>query len=487
MEQPKLYDWLVVVFVHEVQAALVDSKKMIKDIQDVGATDKVAVFLVYDSLTVADKKVSFVLTVSRLEKAVTDDWVFMPIDPVHLKIDSTKSNRWEPAFRYIYTHYTGERNVLITYSEGAAFGINTEMGIGIDPPPPSQPVIKLPVQSIDLRGSGSQDPSLPDLQVLTNQYYVLDKKDITVLKGKSNFAPDELIPVSGNVWLIKKSSDKVICKNLEILWISKLAEALDRYLYGQYVDLMLMTNCFMQVFDTGYNLSNSVKFLIASEGAMNMRGYDYRKLMQTLTTCPETASKELARQVVKDLKQKFLDAGDIKALTNCTVFANRLKFYPLALRVFEDLIKELQPLLPKIACKLAAIRGQLDNVTGYDKYPLIDAGHWLKLVTEQVTELENGKLYLELFTKLQCKIAVENAVNDLLLLNENNEIERFRYSGISIYFPEKDGVQDGQQALHCATFDQKLRAPARSRLKWNIFLTKYFKALAACQKKEGSK
>ena len=44
---------------------------------------------------------------------------------------------------------------------------------------------------------------------------------------------------------------------------------------GKKIEIILMMNCLMQIIDTGYALRDSTRYLIASQLAMDLSGYNY--------------------------------------------------------------------------------------------------------------------------------------------------------------------------------------------------------------------
>jgi hypothetical protein len=150
----------------------------------------------------------------------------------------------------------------------------------------------------------------------------------------------------------------------------------------------------------------------------------------------------------------------------------------LALRVFENLLDDLEPLLPVVAPQLAAIRGQMKNVSTYDKYPLVDAGLWIKLVTQQIKQLPYAADYFALFTDLQSKIVTANMIDPLARMMDQASAQQYGYTGISLYFPADNKIHEDQEVLWCANFDNKIPEPFRTHSRWNRFLDSYFKALA---------
>jgi hypothetical protein len=487
MIERKLYDWLIVVFLHEVQNDKTFSDQMIEAIRQAGASDGIAIFLVRDAVGTdpVTRLNTFQLSASRLEKNPAGNWEYIPIDQAKLKIDNTKKNCWEQAFRYIYNNYTGGRNILITYSEGATLGFNFEPVRTERPPLPPRPA---PQGYIDL----VMDPMLPVMMkeagfaelpaaAVTNQYYVFDEEEMKELVTNPGFAPlPANLKKEGDVWLLKRDPNETICKNLEILWVSQLEDALARCLYGRNIDILLMTNCFMQLFDNGYTLSNKVKYLVGAEGPMSMEGYDWGSLITLLNQQPGTPSKTLATQICTDLQKMYARKGETMTLASATIFANRLKFYPMALRIFLDMLKDLKPLLLETAVvqKLVEIRGLMKNVSTYPKYPLVDAGLWITLVTQQIPQLTNAAYYHKMFSQLQSKILVKDTISAISHLQDQNSVQKYGYSGISLYYPADNKMHEDQEVLFCAYFDKAVPQPFRTTSKWNEFLDAYFKAVA---------
>jgi hypothetical protein len=212
---------------------------------------------------------------------------------------------------------------------------------------------------------------------------------------------------------------------------------------------------------------------------MSSKGYNFASLMEQLTTNPSIQSEKLVQSVIKDLPAVYTD--DILDVTRLSVFANRLKFYPLALKLFEDLITELDTLMPRIIGKLANIRGQMKNLTSNDNYLLVDAGLWIGLVTDQIDELGDRQYYLDLFREIQGKIVVDHVLGGAYL-DKEDEAQKFGFSGISLYYPPDATSFLDQSVNWCATFDSAIPSPFRTHSKWSTFLRHYFKTLAKMQK-----
>src|ERR1700760_776125 len=108
----KMYDWLILVFIHEIQNDLDYSNAMKTAIENAGCGENIAVFLIQDSVSVDEqsRQFSFELGVSRLEVKAGGSWAFVPVLSPDLKIRNKNKNCWEDAFKYIYGNFFGERN-----------------------------------------------------------------------------------------------------------------------------------------------------------------------------------------------------------------------------------------------------------------------------------------------------------------------------------------------------------------------------------------
>jgi len=463
MENPKLYDWMVVVFLHEIFEDQDASRQMEEAIRKAGCSGNIVVFMVRDDITVdqATGLFSFKLTVLQLESAPTMGRSrFKPVHSPDLQINNPDRHCWETAFKYIYSNFYAERNMIISFSHGAAYGINRNTGTVLRP--------KNQMELMALQNAS--------LTLKSNKYYWLDKKETNQVEEKGYHFPLNEGLRSNEGSAIEKTAQMDLCKNLEILWMSELADALDRCLPGGYIDVFLMVNCYMQLFDNGYTLSKKVKFLVAPEGGFTAKGYDFGKLMQRLGDSPDMPSEALVTYILKDLKSLYERDGNISELLSMTLFANRLKFYPLALKAFEGFIELLIDNMALVKGELRDIRNnQIHIVTGDDRLPLIDAGIWIKLVAEQCSKKINRlTVYSDFFVSLHKKIVINYLVTDTLRQKDEDFPINFGYTGLSLFYPQSAIKKDEQSVVWCANFDPSIPAPFQKNSKWNLFLDRYF-------------
>jgi hypothetical protein len=146
--------------------------------------------------------------------------------------------------------------------------------------------------------------------------------------GFGTFATDQ----SGATQLnIRKST-----KKLDTLLINELANAIER-VFGtvekdEGLEILLMMNCWMQSIETGYQLRDVVKILIAPETVFDFLGYDYRGIVERISGTHITEGKkdpaitdeeELATNIIKDIKPRFENIDVVEHLDNMIISATR--------------------------------------------------------------------------------------------------------------------------------------------------------------------
>jgi|GEM_PF-1279763 len=457
MITPIWYDWLIVFFVHEISEDLPQSDEMYKIVEKTGCGDNNAVLLIKDAISPDNDTLTFnySLSISKLEKIMDGEgYHFVEVSDFHF--NNKEKNSWKKAFQYVFANYFSERKMLITFSHGAAFGIDRN----------TDPI-------------GRARPGTGRIVPVNNRRYILNKGDLSHL-SKRGWAPaaKDLYQENQNsntVYIQKKDTDP-ICKALEILWISDLADALDKYLFDSDIDVMLMVNCFMQLFDNGYLLSGKVKYMVAPEGEMWASGYDYEKLLITLRDQPSIANKTLVRKIVKDYESMYTRQGNTDYLRQTTLFANDLKYYGIALRGFETFVDRIKEDIQRSFELFQQIREkEIRNVSGSPSYPLIDAGVWISLVAEKFPSTQNMKEFQEWFRNLHKKIVVARFIGQDFLDADKKDTSKYGYSGISLYFPTNFQQLSEQEVAWCAYFDRSLSSKFNKRSSWSKFLNIYFR------------
>ncbi|WP_456462068.1 clostripain-related cysteine peptidase [Reichenbachiella sp.] len=95
-----------------------------------------------------------------------------------------------------------------------------------------------------------------------------------------------------------------------VLSMDELGHALSRTFGNEKVELMVMMNCFMQLFDTSYALKRNVSGLVAPQTDLTFYEYDYKTFFETLVKNPNTDGLSLGKKLIEkfdDKKSKILN------------------------------------------------------------------------------------------------------------------------------------------------------------------------------------
>lgn len=460
MEIPILYDWMIVFFVHEISEDLPESKDMYMAIEEAGAGRNL-VFLIKDAIGIDDATnlFSFSMSLSRLvRQADTGKWKFEPEKA--FRFDNSRKNCWEQAFEYIYTKFYSRRKVMVTFSHGAVFGINRDGDQLIRP--------QLPV-----------GPGNGPIRQVRYRRYLINQNDMSQLKKRGWNETNHTIyknKENADLLVVQQRMEDPVCKSLEVLWISDLAAALDKYLGPTQIDVMLMVNCFMQLFDNGYLLSSKVGYLVAPEGEMDAYGYDYRKLLQRLDETPAIPNKRLVRAILKDYEEMYRRDDREGLLRQTAIFGTELKYYALALAGFEQFVGLLRAEMGKSVELLRDIRvDKVQSVSQDADFPLVDVGYWIKVTCARFRHLPNVEEFRRWFARLHKRLIVAGYVGSDLLAQDARSTAKCGYSGVSIYYPQNIQQVEEIQVAWCAYFDSAISSKFNKESKWSRFLNAYFR------------
>ena len=182
----------------------------------------------------------------------------------------------------------------------------------------------------------------------------------------------------GNGYGIFTHAYKKASRGLKTLQMDQLSRAIELAFDTAKIDLMVMMDCDMLTLDTGYALRDTVKYLVASENALNAVGYNYQAIFKELIKNPDIASEKLAVFVIESYKSKVISEEDKEG---AAVFACNLVdaffYYEMCKKIFALFLAADPVLMDYI--KLA--KGGAYIV--YPTAPLIDFGTFVKLLARQ--------------------------------------------------------------------------------------------------------
>lgn len=239
-----------------------------------------------------------------------------------------------------------------------------------------------------------------------------------------------------------------------ILTMDELADAILWAMGIKKIDLVVMMNCHMQVFDTIYAFRNNVRYIIAPQSAIPVSGYNYKAIFSKLSQAPNINASALAACVIESYGQENQSA----LVTNVSLSACNLKYSNL-----------MTSLLDKLATAMA-LRLDADNkleellnafskaITVHGAYNLIDLYSFLYNLTKVATKDE--VVWLKYIFLLKKKIVYkqhpDNAQND------------YTHNGISIFSPMRISPPE----LHIPKLIRYFTGTAFSQdTKWGLLMT----------------
>jgi hypothetical protein len=480
MEQHNLYDWLVVIFIHEIPGYNSTSDDLINTVKASGVKGSIAVYLIKDSYTKHDGPTPdtpiyyYRLSVSQLQADSSGKFQFLPVDG--LEIENQNKYCWAQAFNYIYANVPSKKKILITFSHGAAFGISRDLDeTGRAPIPSTQPQESPNSRSLDYAS---------DVSIESNPVWPLDQTEIEGLLNTPQFIEkaDDQTTADIRKGFIPKTDLTKQCSSLQLLWVTKLAAMLNDCLDGGSIDILMACNCYMQTFDAGYELKSSVDYFIGAEGGLVAFGYDYKSLLETISCNPGIDPKILAVSIVTDYVKMYQSLGRQYFLDNQALFANSLKLYIPAFQLFGKFLRILQDNMDKIISILVNIRNtKILYVSFGDQYntnylDMIDAFNWIKDVITALPDLfPDGKLLAE-FADIHTEITTASAVGQALITHDQQYVPQYGYSGISIFYPLLQDRVILEDIPFCAYFGRE--NASRWKWIWRQFLNQYYAAAA---------
>lgn len=487
-------DWLAVFFIHEVAEFKDQSDAIIDQILKAGANDTTAVYLIMDSVQQVARPVEppdparpgathpvnyFTMTVSRLQKdhaTGSSNWARL-----NVPIDNLDKQCWKQGFAYVFSTVKAKRNMMMCFSHGAAFGIDADhddqVRKGRGPVPEAAAAVAGPRK----------------MNIVSNRYYYLDQKDIAGFLEKEDMQtnylasgvqvppikdPDRTLVKRG---LIPKGNRKRVCSKLQILWISQLAATLKECLDKNQIDLLLMNNCYMQSFDTGFLLKDNVEYIIAPEGVLNAVGYDYYRLLNRIAATPEVDNASLAEGVIEDYEQYYNDLQYGDYLAGQAVFAATTARYCEGLGLFGGFLKILQDNWNTVVGALVDIRenhllyvSAADDAYSSNNPNMIDVFTWVQMVIGRLGGLFGSTSLLGDFQTLKTEIAPYGYVGSRLTGHDADpaNTKKYGYSGISIFYPLLADLRQIQLPALCTYFADQV--PSDWESTWKCFLAQYY-------------
>ncbi len=422
-----------------------------------------------------DLKVFFRLELSELKRSATGRVV---LDPVDCSIDPQLPDAWKQAFDFVFSKYAGKakRKALLSWSHGAGFGINKE----------DSPIIREKRDKFVFSFKPDIVPASEKeiVVVRNNMLFTIDQGE-EIKKFHFNVGDEaglKKLSALDDLRLRAAKEPPFVCKNLEIVWIWELRDVIKKSLGKDKLEFILMMNCNMQLFDTGYILKEVTKYLVAPETKMYWFGYAYDKLFETFEKNPTISTRNLLSSIVTDYVKKYENDPEAKQyLEASTLFINRLANYHSLLRILGKSLTHTLPLMQENSIEtFRQIRTKhMESVTETDQvnsYDMVDMGNWFRMLSKTFrTSIQLRYIHFQYKIRLR-RIVYKKFIGSLYLEHDQAHEKKYGISGISLYFPEEQPFSSSENVWgNCAYYSKDiLPSPFTKVSNWDEFIKKYY-------------
>ena len=217
-----------------------------------------------------------------------------------------------------------------------------------------------------------------------------------------------------------------------VLTMDELAAALSNAFGDKKIDLVVMLNCYMQVFDSGYALRKHIKYLIAPESFIFFQGYNYEFIFRKLTNEPGLSSRKLAKHIVDSFELKLYDKQDVgfSAKANTALFANDVSCYSQIADYIDQLAWALEKEVIQNKPELIMARKNTPSIGGATR--LVDFFYLLQNLQKSL-----GKNWQQELIKKLLVLKKKAIVAQYIGFEFSNNVGSANPSGFSVYFPIK--------------------------------------------------
>lgn len=256
---------------------------------------------------------------------------------------------------------------------------------------------------------------------------------------------------------------------LNIFTITELKNAIQWAFGDKKIGIIVMANCNLQFFDTGYELSACAQYLVAFETEFYFKNsFDYKTIIERASGVA-ASSEMLAKLAVTTFGMETDKESEVMK-NSVALFANNLSHYPQMAELIGSLAEALANLLPDNFEKIKDAVNSCGYITpNIPEYCLIDFRKFIVNLNRFVPEAFHLISY-QLFISILDSIVIESFVGAEFLKNDASLISP---SCFSVYLPKEPG--DYQTSfLDNYMQNTSLSATEFARLfKWEFFIKKF--------------
>lgn len=315
----------------------------------------------------------------------------------------------------IKSEFAADRYMIFTWDHGASYGIFTDL-------------VKSDKEKSENQASVTQS--------LIHQVVDFKQRSIPNIGIKSK-AIKPLKNIPGN-FLAKTPSNngatsaEVSSQSMKpvLLTMEELAEAIKKSFGENKIDIVVMMNCYMQLFDAGYALRDRVKYLVAPETYIYFSGYNYKSIFSLLSRKPLMSTKKIASKIVSSFQYKGFDdiAAGNSAKASTALFATDLSCYSSMAGLIDELGQKLVEKLSNRKNELIMARCSIIPIDSGS--PAIDFFNLLYNLRKTLGKHWARKLVFEL-RLTRHRLVVKSHIGDNYIPLAGRKFP----SGITVFFP----------------------------------------------------
>jgi len=262
---------------------------------------------------------------------------------------------------------------------------------------------------------------------------------------------------------------------LDMLVITELKNAIKDAFGDKNISLVVMANCYLQFFDTGYELSSCVNYLVAYETDMYFDNpFEYKTILEILTCNPDISDESLARMVVDSFSLSSNSSNDDQTVLkrlSVALFANDLSWYPAIAKFIDELADQLYKELPRFYDKIKAAVDMCKHFSpGTPQFCLLDFGNFIRCLYSLAPGLFSVKSY-EILNILLQKTVIASFIGDQL---QNEDSAPFAApSCFSVYLPNTNGFGNTDFFTNFIQSTSVYATEFEKRFKWERFIVRF--------------
>jgi hypothetical protein len=289
----------------------------------------------------------------------------------------------------VLSQFAAERYILFTWDHGQPFGIFPDTN--------QNSVVRSPLENLHL-----------------NAFHFLQQKQLETER------------------LVRAAAPMPADDALPMLTATELKQAIQWAFDGQNLDVLVMSNCFLQFFDTGYELSRCTDYLVTFETIMYFNNsFNYKNILQAMADNSAMTPETLSKIIVNDFAATFPDNAESR--DEVALFANDLSWYPALARMIDRLAGMLTAAIPDHREKIFRAASKCEYISpGIPMFCLLDFRNLVVNFYHEMPELIPEKFFNTLIAMMD-QVVVSSFIGKEFL--EAGNLPGVNPSGFSIYFP----------------------------------------------------